>query len=165
MKNLGLVEKLIPVGVPLPWPTEIPPEGWVPCNGAAFDKSKFPELAKAYPSGNLPDLRGEFIRGWDDGRGVDQSRTLLSQQNSTRLPSVYVHAASADRGILVSPPVNTYSRAYPSEIMASDFEDSTTGSGPYYTTSTSLIPGGAVGLSAFRVRPRNIAFNYIVRAA
>ncbi|WP_434526311.1 hypothetical protein [Photorhabdus asymbiotica] len=66
--------------------------------------------------------------------------------------------------ILGSPPVNTYSRTYPSEIMVSDFEDSTNGSGPYYTTSSSLVPGGSVGLSAFRVRPRNIAFNYIVRA-
>ncbi|UGF32101.1 hypothetical protein LQQ80_25935 (plasmid) [Escherichia coli] len=31
----------------------------------------YPNLAKAYPTNKLPDLRGEFIRGWDDGRGVD----------------------------------------------------------------------------------------------
>ncbi|WP_394346966.1 phage tail protein [Photorhabdus khanii] len=56
----------IPVGVPIPWPTTTPPAGWLQCNGADFDKSKFPKLAEAYPDGRLPDLRGEFIRGWDD---------------------------------------------------------------------------------------------------
>ncbi len=48
-----------------------PPTGWLKCNGAAFSSEKYPKLAKAYPTNKLPDLRGEFIRGWDDGRGVD----------------------------------------------------------------------------------------------
>ncbi|MEE9884259.1 hypothetical protein OYA63_27555, partial [Escherichia coli] len=41
----------------------------------------YPNLAKAYPTNKLPDLRGEFIRGWDDGRGIDAARALLSIQN------------------------------------------------------------------------------------
>nr|WP_267239303.1 phage tail protein [Pantoea ananatis] len=49
----------------------MPPSGWLKCNGAAFSAADYPLLAKAYPSLKLPDLRGEFIRGWDDGRGVD----------------------------------------------------------------------------------------------
>ncbi len=73
LANLGLGEgSAIPVGVPLPWPTATPPEGWLKCNGAIFDKVKYPKLALAYPSGILPDLRGEFIRGWDDGLGLMQ---------------------------------------------------------------------------------------------
>ncbi|ELW9444248.1 phage tail protein [Pluralibacter gergoviae] len=81
-QNLNLGEgSALPVGVPVPWPTETPPAGWLKCNGAAFDKSKYPKLALAYPSGKLPDLRGEFIRGWDDGRGVDSGREILSTQN------------------------------------------------------------------------------------
>ncbi|WP_250143045.1 phage tail protein, partial [Escherichia coli] len=78
---LGLGEgSALPVGVPVPWPSVTPPTGWLKCNGAAFSAEEYPELAKAYPSGKLPDLRGEFIRGWDDGRGVDTGRAILSAQ-------------------------------------------------------------------------------------
>ncbi len=62
---LGLGEgSALPVGVPVPWPF------WLKCNGAAFSAEEYPELAKAYPTNKLPDLRGEFIRGWDDGAGL-----------------------------------------------------------------------------------------------
>ncbi|WP_096943616.1 phage tail protein, partial [Escherichia coli] len=78
---LGLGEgSALPVGVPVPWPSPTPPTGWLKCNGAAFSAEEYPELAKAYPTNKLPDLRGEFIRGWDDGRGVDAGRQLLSSQ-------------------------------------------------------------------------------------
>ena len=49
-------------------------------NGQRFDKSRYPKLALIYPSGTLPDMRGEFIRGLDNGRGVDAGRGLLSNQ-------------------------------------------------------------------------------------
>ncbi|EEW1453748.1 phage tail protein, partial [Escherichia coli] len=76
---LGLGEgSALPVGVPVPWPSATPPTGWLKCNGAAFSAEEYPELAKVYPTNKLPDLRGEFIRGWDDGRGVDAGRQLLS---------------------------------------------------------------------------------------
>ncbi|RLX66656.1 tail fiber protein, partial [Escherichia coli] len=79
--NVGLGEgSALPVGVPVPWPSATPPTGWLKCNGAAFSAEEYPELAKAYPTNKLPDLRGEFIRGWDDGRGVDAGRQLLSSQ-------------------------------------------------------------------------------------
>ncbi|CGI47705.1 Gifsy-2 prophage tail fiber protein [Salmonella enterica subsp. enterica serovar Typhi] len=79
--NVGLGEgSALPVGVPVPWPSATPPTGWLKCNGAAFSAEEYPELAKVYPTNKLPDLRGEFIRGWDDGRGVDAGRQLLSSQ-------------------------------------------------------------------------------------
>ncbi|EGI3998063.1 tail fiber protein [Escherichia coli] len=81
LNYLGLGEgSVLPVGVPVPWPSEIPPTGWLKCNGADFSPIQYPELAKVYPKNKLPDLRGEFIRGWDNGRGVDSGRTILSQQ-------------------------------------------------------------------------------------
>ncbi len=46
----------------------------------AFTKEQYPVLARAYPTLRLPDLRGEFIRGWDDGRKVDTGRKLLSRK-------------------------------------------------------------------------------------
>ena len=68
--NVGLGEgSALPVGVPVPWPSATPPTGWLKCNGAAFSAEEYPELAKVYPTNKLPDLRGEFIRGWDDGMG------------------------------------------------------------------------------------------------
>ncbi|WP_407230906.1 phage tail protein [Escherichia coli] len=79
--NVGLGEgSALPVGVPVPWPSATPPTGWIKCNGAPFSAQEYPELAKAYPTNKLPDLRGEFIRGWDDGRGVDTGRGILSAQ-------------------------------------------------------------------------------------
>ncbi|MCV4644461.1 tail fiber protein [Escherichia coli] len=53
------------------------------CNGSAFSSEKYPNLAKVYPTLKLPDLRGEFIRGWDDSRGIDTGRSLLSGQTAT----------------------------------------------------------------------------------
>ncbi len=84
--NVGLGEgSALPVGVPVPWPSVTPPTGWLKCNGAAFSAEEYPELAKAYPTNKLPDLRGEFIRGWDDGRGIDTGRALLNWQPHTIL--------------------------------------------------------------------------------
>ncbi|STS30855.1 putative side tail fiber protein from lambdoid prophage [Escherichia coli] len=74
---LGLGEgSALPVGVPVPWPSATPPTGWLKCNGAAFSSEKYPNLAKVYPTLKLPDLRGEFIRGWDDGRGCGCGRVI-----------------------------------------------------------------------------------------
>ncbi|MXH05076.1 phage tail protein, partial [Escherichia coli] len=66
LEYLGLGEgSALPVGAPVPWPSETPPTGWLKCNGAPFSAEEYPELAKVYPTNELPDLRGEFIRGWD----------------------------------------------------------------------------------------------------
>ncbi|MEF8419426.1 tail fiber protein [Escherichia coli] len=86
LNYLGLGEgSALPVGVPVPWPTATPPAGWLQCNGATFTKEQYPVLARVYPTLRLPDLRGEFIRGWDDGRKVDTGRKLLSAQGATLL--------------------------------------------------------------------------------
>ncbi|HHW3546839.1 TPA: phage tail protein [Escherichia coli] len=140
-KNLGLGEgSALPVGVPVPWPSVTPPTGWLKCNGAAFSAEEYPELAKVYPTNKLPDLRGEFIRGWDDGRGIDSGRTLLSAQDG----SIEAHGHDYNGAIYTS-------------------------SGPSWANTTDA---GHLAYSGFtssyggsETRPRNIAFNYIVRAA
>nr|DAM57100.1 MAG TPA: tail fiber protein [Caudoviricetes sp.] len=53
----------VPVGVPLPWPTDTAPDGYVIMAGQEFDKAAYPQLAAAYPSGVLPDMRGQTIKG------------------------------------------------------------------------------------------------------
>nr|WP_250145805.1 tail fiber protein [Escherichia coli] len=78
LNYLGLGEgSALPVGVPVPWPTATPPAGWLKCDGRAFTKEQYPVLARVYPTLRLPDLRGEFIRGWDDGRLVKVRRARL----------------------------------------------------------------------------------------
>ncbi|MCB4449827.1 phage tail protein [Escherichia coli] len=179
---LGLGEgSALPVGVPVPWPSATPPTGWLKCNGAAFSAEEYPELAKAYPTNKLPDLRGEFIRGWDDGRGVDAGRALLSLQNDSfeahrhesffyagisRNETPLKNLPSSDEMLTLSSTTNALS---PDSI---DATNSLIGNDDY----NCLIEGNknnkrtATGLStsivgAAETRPRNISFNYIVRAA
>ncbi len=74
-------ERLLPVGIPQPWPSDHLPAGWFECNGSPFNVNRFPKLAAVYPWGTLPDLRGLFIRGKDNGRGLDPNRDILSYQD------------------------------------------------------------------------------------
>ncbi|HHB1475338.1 TPA: phage tail protein [Yersinia enterocolitica] len=60
----------LPVGIQLPWPSDIPPEGWTISAGQLFDTTRYPKLALAYPSGLLPYMRGQTIKGKPDGRDV-----------------------------------------------------------------------------------------------
>ena len=158
-QNLNLGEgSALPVGVPVPWPTETPPSGWLMCNGAAFDKAKYPKLAMAYPSGKLPDLRGEFIRGWDNGRGVDTGRGLLSLQEATSITDYHGDGSFSNSGN-AAPPQN-YFRDYDKKTYAGEkFTAFGTFNG---NPETQTVNGITNYLS---VRPRNITFNYIVRAS
>ncbi|EMX3638690.1 tail fiber protein [Escherichia coli] len=158
LENLGLGEgSALPVGVPVPWPSATPPTGWLKCNGAAFSAEEYPELAKAYPTNKLPDLRGEFIRGWDDGRGVDAGRQLLSSQGD----AIRNIEGFADGGIGMS-----------FDAIRGAFYDAGTRSARMPNNTTDIGKTDDLGFDASRVvptanenRPRNIAFNYIVRAA
>ncbi|HBM9919434.1 phage tail protein [Escherichia coli] len=161
--NVGLGEgSALPVGVPVPWPSATPPTGWLKCNGAAFSAEEYPELAKAYPTNKLPDLRGEFIRGWDDGRGIDAGRVLLSIQ--TGMLEKHRHIVVANDG---------YDTKDEWELATIFKKTYTQGRGLDATnTGGSLIPSptlhqrGSIGnTGGSETRPRNIAFNYIVRAA
>ncbi len=160
---LGLGEgSALPVGVPVPWPSATPPTGWLKCNGAAFSAEEYPELAKAYPTNKLPDLRGEFIRGWDDGRGIDAGRALLSLQAG--MLEKHRHPVVAN---------DWYNSKQEWELSAIFREAYTEGRGLDATNSGgTLIPSptlhsrGSIGnTGGSETRPRNIAFNFIVRAA
>lgn len=198
LQNLGLGEgSALPVGVPVPWPSATPPTGWLKCNGAAFSAEEYPELAKAYPTNKLPDLRGEFIRGWDDGRGIDGGRILLSCQSF----AFQDHAHALPTGV-GNPSYQMESDIYtvfndepeiPSAVLSPSSSgtswDATSRADKVILYRKDLSPTGnnneiAPGLPPFRTyrastsdgvthpsvyasetRPRNIAFNYIVRAA
>ncbi|MDV5142733.1 phage tail protein [Chimaeribacter arupi] len=162
LANLGLTEHLIPVGVPLPWPGAVPPAGWLSCDGAAFDKAHFPQLAQAYPSGKLPDLRGEFIRGWDNGRGVDHGRAVLSwQADAFQGHKRDLKRVSGASNAILHGVINFASGATPNVGTAS-----AEGQGDSWITANYMAEGSyGIPRVAAETRPRNISFNYIVRAA
>lgn len=64
------VGNTLPVGIPFPWPTNTPPQGYALMQGQSFDKARYPLLALAYPDGILPDMRGQTIKGTPAGRAV-----------------------------------------------------------------------------------------------
>lgn len=67
---LGIAKRICPVGVPLPWGSDTAPEGFAIHKGQAFDIAANPELAKLYPDGIIPDMRGLGIIGKEDGELV-----------------------------------------------------------------------------------------------
>ncbi|WP_407230834.1 phage tail protein [Escherichia coli] len=155
LANLGLGEgSALPVGVPVPWPSATPPTGWIKCNGAPFSAQEYPELAKAYPTNKLPDLRGEFIRGWDDGRGVDTGRGILSAQGDAIRNITGWFGAHAT--VVAKPPFVKFSAPEIAENV---------GVGGGSTQNAVKLDLSLSVPTASENRPRSIAFNYIVRAA
>ncbi len=151
---LGLGEGVPAIGVPFFWPSAAMPdtviESWssmvfLKFNGAKFSATDYPVLAKVFPSLVLPEARGDFIRIWDDGRGADSGRALLSWQAATSLsqfggnyPEGSGHSIANHDGISAHEP----------------------GFSRYHYTSNSV----GDGVNFIAVRPRNIAFNFLVRA-
>ncbi|CTU05761.1 phage tail fiber protein [Escherichia coli] len=151
---LGLGEGAPAIGVPFFWPSAAMPntviDSWssmvfLKFNGAKFSASDYPVLAKVFPSLVLPEARGDFIRIWDDGRGADSGRALLSWQAATALsqfggnyPEGSGHAIADYDGISAHQP----------------------GFSRFQYTSNSV----GDGVNFIAVRPRNIAFNFLVRA-
>jgi phage-related tail fiber protein len=80
----------IPAGAVQSFAMNTAPTGWLDCDGSAVSRTTYSTLYTAIGTTfgvgdgsttfNVPDLRGEFIRGWDDGRGVDSGRTFGSAQ-------------------------------------------------------------------------------------
>lgn len=165
---LGLGEgSALPVGVPVPWPSATPPTGWLKCNGAAFSAEEYPELAKAYPTNKLPDLRGEFIRGWDDERGVDSGRTLLSSQgDAIRNITGGFGQLRVNSEINAIVDVQSVSGAfYGGTSVRNNINVSMTYANDRKIRQDVHFSAANVVPTANENRPRNIAFNYIVRAA
>ncbi|KGA37146.1 phage tail-collar fiber domain-containing protein [Pectobacterium odoriferum] len=154
-----------PVGAPVPYPSATPPSGWIKCNGQSFNKALYPILASLYPSGVLPDLRGEFVRGWDDGRGADAGRTLLSAQGDAirNITGRLLYGYDADAGVTADADAGALHYDTTQGVRDSQYLTWATNTAnlwyPAKLDASRVVP------TANENRPRNIAFNYIVRAA
>lgn len=135
----------IPVGSPIPWSLSTAPSGYLICQGQTFNKTTYPKLATAYPSGNLPDMRGDVIRGLDAGRSIDVGRQILSEQIGNSLLSSPIMNNPEEKGF---------------ELKINNI-GTTGGDNQGWNNLYQQIEG----VNGNETRMRNIAFLYIVRAA
>ncbi|HBA4233625.1 TPA: phage tail protein [Escherichia coli] len=157
--NLRLGAGAPAIGIPFFWPSSAMPNTvmtewadmvFLKFNGATFSATTYPKLALVFPGLVLTESRGEFIRIWDDGRGVDAGRGLLSAQGHTyqsHSHRLLMSAGSAGTGNVIG------------------IDSSLNG-----TLTYSINQPGGGHLRAIEdtgdteTRPRNIAFNFLVRA-
>ena len=135
------------IGQPQIWPVHFAPPGAIALEGTEVDRGLYPRLFAAIGTGygagdgsatfNLPDLRGEFIRGWDKGRGVDPGRVFGSSQASANREHEHRYGSYGPG---------------PSNYLTGDGR---WWSGP--TTGTTASSGGSES------RPRNVAMLYCCR--
>ncbi|MCU6445618.1 phage tail protein [Escherichia coli] len=147
--NLRLGVGAPAIGIPFFWPSSAMPNTvmtewadmvFLKFNGATFSAATYPKLALVFPGLVLTESRGEFLRVWDDGRGVDSGRELLSAQSG----QIQSHNHAYD-GIM--------------NVTNQTVWSNTTGNG------TRSVQGAATTYSGgSETRPRNIAFNFLVRA-
>jgi len=180
LKNLGLGEGAPVIGSPFPWPHAKMPNELFPSmagmvflksNGASFSGTLYPKLALAYPGLKLTDLRGEFIRGWDDGRGVDSGRVIGSAQAATgfRTAAVdYPGIDSTSTGATIGTAFNqadTISKLQPADAKTPNNSVMDPVLSDNIIQGTQLNAAQTDGAVWITLRPRNVALNYIVRAA
>ncbi|TIH11625.1 phage tail protein [Marinifilum sp. JC120] len=149
-----------PIGGIIPYSGSSVPEGWLECNGQST--AGYPELA-AVRGANVPDLRGEFIRGLDSGRGVDAGRTLGSAQDDAMESHSHSTTITVSLSGSVSIPTWSGSGLGSSTVGLGSIKSSgqqTLGfSGSGSGTGTSTTAG-----SGSENRPRNVALMYIIKA-
>ena len=152
-----------PVGSILYYPSSSIPVGWMMCDGSAISTSIFSLLFSkiGYNYGGsggvfrLPDLRGEFIRSWDGGRGVDSGRTLGSSQGDLFRSHQHKSAWSQDAGAAVTNSVLYAGRVDQNGGSAAGFRDVEAGSAGASEADEAVMFTTATGGS--ETRPRNVA--------
>lgn len=168
--NLGISSGIFPIGMPFFWPSSSSPAEIFPefsgqvflkWNGASFSATEYPKLAKVIPGLRLTEARGEFPRIWDDGRGVDSGRTLLSAQGDAIRNITGVLRSGSYKTDSISDgdtgPFSVQSRGVITGLYDS-------GGANGYTHIVHKFEAGSVVPTASENRPRNIAFNFLVRA-
>ncbi len=160
------------------------PSGYLECNGQSVSRTTFSALfaviGTQYGASNsstfkVPDLRGEFIRGFDNGRGVDSGRSVASSQ-SHQHPQ-HNHNVSASSNSSVSDPGHKHNILFgigsfggssgaqvPRDSGTITNRMSNSNTGISVSTSTSISQSNRGGTSnSSETRPRNIAMMYVIK--
>lgn len=158
----------VPVGAVAYFAQDVPPFGWLKANGAAVSRTVYANLFAAigerYGRGdgrttfNLPDLRGEFIRSWDAGRGIDSGRVFGDAQSDA------IRNIVGEIGLIQRTDVNQYvapSGAFTEVRKVSGYIGS--GGADDWLTITNFSASNVVPTAAEN-RPRNIALLACIKA-
>ncbi|HEA2272228.1 TPA: phage tail protein [Escherichia coli] len=141
-----------PVGAPIPWPSDTVPSGYALMQGQTFDKSAYPKLAAAYPSGVIPDMRGWTIKG-----KPASGRAVLSQEQDGI--KSHTHSASASSTDLGTKNTSSFDYGTKSTNNTGAHTHSLSGtansagahqhksSGAFGGTNTSIFPNGYTAIS------------------
>lgn len=142
------IAKSVPSGAIAHFAMNAAPTGWLKANGAAVSRTTYAALFAAIGTTfgvgdgsttfNVPEMRAEFIRGWDDSRGIDSGRVFGSAQSPTSISTVVTNGTN---------------------VVINNGESVGSGSQSYFSTNT-----GATGYTEYAVRPRNIALLVCIKA-
>ncbi|EFW5214276.1 phage tail protein, partial [Shigella sonnei] len=141
-----------PVGAPIPWPSDTVPSGYALMQGQTFDKSAYPKLAAAYPSGVIPDMRGWTIKGKPaSGRAVlsQEQDGIKSHTHSASVSSTDLgtkNTSSFDYGTKSTNNTGAHTHSI-SGTANSAGEHQHKSSGAFGGTNTSIFPNGYTAIS------------------
>lgn len=155
----------VPIGAVFHFAASTAPTGFLKANGAAVSRTTFAALfavtGTTYGAGdgtgttfNLPDLRGEFIRGWDDARGVDASRAFGSAQGAETNLFSHTHSSTVT-GFAKSPNSDTGNITFGAGFTENN-DDGNVTANPN-TASLTYTTGGPSPAGGAETRPRNVA--------
>lgn len=157
------------IGIPFFWPSSAMPNTvmtewadmvFLKFNGATFSAATYPKLALVIPSLTLPDARGEFPRIWDDGRGVDSGRALLSTQGD----AVQRMTGSLSQMVYsIAQQASDINGAFSATSGTPNIVQAYSSAGALRYMNVSFDTQNVVRTST-ETRSRNIAFNFLVRA-
>ncbi|EGN0893277.1 phage tail protein [Escherichia coli] len=159
------------IGIPFFWPSSAMPNTvitewadmvFLKFNGATFSATTYPKLALVFPGLTLAEARGEFLRVWDDGRGIDSGRQLLSAQGDAirNITGQFFAGTSGNSQYVLSGANGVFSQSgmtFGPNLAGSSGKGDQRSAGVGFNASLQ-VP------TATENRPRNIAFNFLVRA-
>jgi microcystin-dependent protein len=155
---------LVPTGAVFAMAVSTVPSGYLECNGNAVSRTTYSDLfsviGTTWGAGNgsstfnLPDLRGEFVRGWDNGRGVDSGRSFASSQADSVTDHTHTVLADGTSGNVDSTIVtdNNANNAFDAD-----------GGFDKYVKGIGTFAAGSSTTATTETRPRNIAMMYVIK--
>ncbi len=170
--SFAALPQAVPTGSVHMMATTTAPSGYLKCNGAAISRTTYADLfaviGTTHGSGdgsttfNVPDLRGEFVRGWDDSRGIDSGRTFGSSQSDANKQ----HNHTATSSVTDPGHQHLYNR------LSNQHDASGSGSEVWriYANANTSVAYTGISVSTSidndggsEARPRNVAMMYVIK--
>ena len=178
--SFAALPQAVPTGSVHMMATTTAPSGYLKCNGAAVSRTTYSDLfdiiGTTHGAGdgsstfNVPDLRGEFVRGWDDSRGVDSGRSFGSSQSDQN--KQHNHTATATSTSTVTDPGHVhdieYTNSHSGDGVIEESGVGLSGTEPTLSATTGITVSTSTSVSiandgGSEARPRNVAMMYVIK--